>query len=632
MRLPSLIFIIFCCVFQVNAQERIDQIRSILAASIVDHPGLDGTVELSVSGTSIAEFVRALGMTHELNLTIEPGIEANVYNNFSNAKVSDVLIYLCKQYDLEVEVIGSIVALRKYVPPPEEVIPIPTKQLGVTWNPDENTIDLDLRNDSLSTVIRAMNLASGENIILAPDLGGNLISLFVRDVNINDALDKLAFSNALTHEETNKGEHRLLRGTPEQATTTEPRRGASRNTSEASQNAGSVFVETQNDGTLSIEAQNTPITTILEELSLQSGRNYFILDPVDITTSLYVEGATYEELLEHLLRGTELTHQTVNGVVLIGNRNKEGLRRTELVRLKNRPVTSILEVIPTSISENIEIKEFIELNGLILSGGSEGIQEIKRFLHAIDQVVPVVMIEVIIVDVNKSRSLNTGIQVGVGGGPTSSGGTLLPGANYDLTSGTVNSLINSFNGFGLFNLGNVTSDFYLSIQALETDGYLKTRSTPQLSTLNGHEATLSIGETEYYLEVQNNIIGSQNPTVTSSQIYKPVNADLAIAIKPVVSSEDVVTLEIEVTQSNFTARISETAPPGNVERSFNSIIRVRDRDMIILGGLDEKEQSRSGSGLPFIARIPILKWFFGSRSLQKGKSKLTIFIRPTIIH
>jgi len=190
MRLAALIIIIFCGVLHVNAQERIDQIRSLLAASVVDHPGLDGTVELSVSSTSIAEFVRALGMTHELNLTIEPGIDAEVYNNFSNAKV---LVYLCKQYDLEIEVIGSIIALRKYTPPPVEVIPIPEKPLGITWNPDNKTVDLDLRNDSLGMVIRTLNLASGENLVLAPGLGGNLVSLFVRNVNINDALDKLAF-------------------------------------------------------------------------------------------------------------------------------------------------------------------------------------------------------------------------------------------------------------------------------------------------------------------------------------------------------------------------------------------------------------------------------------------------------
>ena len=62
-----------------------------------------------------------------------------------------------------------------------------------------------------------------------------------------------------------------------------------------------------------------------------------------------------------------------------------------------------------------------------------------------------------------------------------------------------------------------------------------------------------------------------------------MNADLSLKIMPLVSSEDMVTLEIEVNQSNFTTRIAQTAPPGSVERKFSSIVRARDRDMIVLG-------------------------------------------------
>ncbi|MBK6882014.1 MAG: hypothetical protein IPH05_03525 [Flavobacteriales bacterium] len=133
---------------------------------------------------------------------------------------------------------------------------------------------------------------------------------------------------------------------------------------------------------------------------------------------------------------------------------------------------------------------------------------------------------------------------------------------------------------------------------------LKLRSTPQLSTLNGHEATMSIGQTEYYLEVRNDLIGTQNPTVTTSQTYKPIKADLSLRIPPIVSSEDMVTLEIEVNQSSFTSRIAATAPPGSVERKFSSIVRAANKDMIILGGLEEKENSKSGSGVPFLSASP----------------------------
>ncbi len=149
--------------------------------------------------------------------------------------------------------------------------------------------------------------------------------------------------------------------------------------------------------------------------------------------------------------------------------------------------------------------------------------------------------------------------------------------------------------------------------------------------MNGHETKLSIGNTEYYLEEQLNIIGTQNPQSTKIDTYKPVEAELSVIITPIVSGDDQITLEIEVNQSDFTARISTTAPPGKVSRTFKSQIRVKNEEMILLGGLEENRTNKTSSGTPFLSRIPILKWFFSTKTDEKSKSKLNIFIKPTII-
>ncbi len=134
--------------------------------------------------------------------------------------------------------------------------------------------------------------------------------------------------------------------------------------------------------------------------------------------------------------------------------------------------------------------------------------------------------------------------------------------------------------------------------------------------------------------IQNNVInsGNTNPTVTQSQQYKDLSADLLITINPQVSGDEQITMSIGVTQSSFTERISQTAPPGKLNRDFQSLIRVKNGEMIMLGGLEESSNSNSGSGLPLISRVPILKWIFGNRTKSKSENKLTIFIKPTIIY
>jgi type IV pilus assembly protein PilQ len=243
-----------------------------------------------------------------------------------------------------------------------------------------------------------------------------------------------------------------------------------------------------------------------------------------------------------------------------------------------------------------------------------------------------VQIEVLIIDVRNTVTLSTGIRAGLSDEPVSTGGTVFPGLDVTLSSQAINNVISGINGFGLVNLGKVTQNFYISLQALETQGFIKIRSTPQLATLNGHEASMTIGETRYYLETQTTQLGTVTASTTTSQNYKSVNADLSITINPLVSSDEHVTLEINVQQSSFGERISEQAPYGTITRNFQSLIRVKNNEMIILGGLEDNAIDDTGSGVPFLSRIPVIKWFFSSRSKKNSKSKLTIFVKPTIIY
>ncbi len=612
-------------------QDRSDRLRDLLESAVPDHPGLDENVALSVNGASLQEFVRALGMNHKLNVSVDPKAHGQVVNNFSDARVVDVLLYLCKNYDLDIEVLGSIISLKPYVPP---AAPLPTPEPrapGVVLLPDSGLLDLDLKRDRLDSVAMALTKVTGHNVVLAPGLEDKRVSVFLRRSPFDRAMENLAFSNGLTVSQGKDGTYLLEATAPEPRSTGRNERKDARadNTSE-----GSLELTADERGLLTINADGVNASDLLQQASRAVGREFMLRDKPDQKVTIQLTRVPYVDFLDRMLAGTEFTHEDIGGVQVIGKRDGEELRSSELVRLENRTITDVLTAIPDGLKKDVVIQEFKELNGLVLSGSKPRITEIKNFLRQIDLLVPLVNIEVMIVDVKRNRSVSTGITAGVGGAnkPASSGGTLLPDANYNLTSGTINSIINSFNGYGIFNLGNVKPDFYLNIQALETDGTLRMRSTPQMSTLNGHEATLSIGQTEYYLEIRNDLIGTQNPTVTTSQVYKPITADLSLKILPLVSRDDMVTLEIEVNQSDFTARISNTAPPGSVQRKFKSIVRVKNREMIVLGGLEEKETNRSGRGLPLLARIPVIKWLFGSRTSSRSKSKLTLFIRPTVVY
>jgi type IV pilus assembly protein PilQ len=168
---------------------------------------------------------------------------------------------------------------------------------------------------------------------------------------------------------------------------------------------------------------------------------------------------------------------------------------------------------------------------------------------------------------------------------------------------------------------------------MEANGNIKIRSTPKLSTLNGHRSSLSIGETTYYVVTNQSYYGSQIPQTSEIKNYQPIDAQLAIDLKPLVSGDGQITMEINVIQSSFNGkRIDVDAPPGINSREFTSIVRVKDQDLIVLGGLEEKVKNDSGSGVPLLARIPVLKWFFSKRKREDSKKKLVVLIKPTVIY
>ena len=287
---------------------------------------------------------------------------------------------------------------------------------------------------------------------------------------------------------------------------------------------------------------------------------------------------------------------------------------------------------PEYVSQGLDIKIDRERNSFVVSGDPQKINRLKKFIKEIDKPIPVILIEVMILEVSKSATINSGIELGIGDKPLTDQGKIFPSGDLTLGATTINKIIGGFNGFGSLNVGKVVPNFYARIQAMESNGNIKIRSTPKLATLNGHEAILSNGERSYYAITRRDIIGAQNPQTTEIKNYVPIDADLSIAIKPMVAGNDQITMSINVVQSSFNGkRVEEDAPPGMNSREFNSIIRVKNNDVVILGGLEEKLKNDSGSGVPFLSRIPIIKWFFSKKTRTDSKTKLSVLIKPTII-
>lgn len=411
-----------------------------------------------------------------------------------------------------------------------------------------------------------------------------------------------------------------------------------------------LSVSRDTSGLYSIDFTDCPMDALVRRLIIETGCN-IVYEPSLSSRTLSGFGTemTLPQMMDNISMSNGLKCEMAeSGFWMIGEKGRGGnsffpdatsinpqpvfcVRRFPM---RFRTIDDVVEIIPTVLKKDIEIKLFSDLNSLVISGNQTDVEALEDFLNSIDESVPLISIDVMIVDATDKKSRSTGISFGKGVQASgNSYGTLSPGVDVSLGAGKINQLLNAFNGLGLVNLGNVGPNFYANLKLLEEDGAITLRSTPKLSTLNGHKAVLKSGEVKYYRESQVNIIGTQNPLQSESYLWKNVEASFILDMTPIVSADSTITIRIELSQDEFTERDSGdlTAPPGMTKRSFNSIVKVKDGEMILLGGIEKNLTDDSSTGLPWIARVPVLRLFFGNVTKTREVQKLNVFIRPTII-
>jgi type IV pilus assembly protein PilQ len=633
------ILCLFICPLSILAQQppRIQAIQKKLDSLSKSVPGLNQKVSLQVYG-SIQQYLLGISSSNDLSISVDPKLNYPINDNLNEVTALNILVFLAQKYSLDVTVVGSIIYITPYLEP-VQFAKIPVKEIKVVYNRADNSLSLTLDNDSLTNVARKITLVSGKNVIVPNSLQGKKVSAFIAAAPFETAMDKLAYANEIKMVKTSDNYYLFQPlGENEELYVNGDKQTAVRRTykspapSPGGNVSSGVYIKVVNgQKVISADATNAPIINLVKQASQELNYNYSIYSEIKGTIDIHVNDISYDEFLGLLFKGTGYTFQTENGIYLIGDSKLEGLRTFRAIHLQNRSIDTVVSMIPTEWKKGVEIKEFREQNTLLLSGSSDQIREIENVIEQMDKLVPVILIEVTMIDITKTRTISTGISAGVSDS-VKTGGTVLPGVNFTASASGVNSFLTSLGKLTSINLGHVVPNFYVTLQASEANNNMDMRSIPKLTTLNGHSATLSIGNKAYYKSTTQNLYPSASTTSSVfSNIYTPVEANLSVEIKPVVSGDDQVTLGIKVNISDFTSIPTDGSPPPESISKFESSLRVHSEDTVLLGGIERTENDLTASGIPILSRIPILKWIFSSRTKTATKVITVLFIKSTIL-
>jgi len=696
--IKKIYILIFFCLFKIQAQPNIDNsrfntIENQLDALSTEVVGLTETIktDISVTNITLSNFLVAISEVHEININISTELNStSIVNNFSNVTVKDLLVFLCKEYNLTIDFTGNILSIKTHIPeikePEKRIIPL-------SYIPSSELISIDARSDKLYDLFKLIIDETGKNLVFSPGLENKLLTIYLKDIPFESAMENLAFANDLYFEKTEDGfyafESLIDESNP-------------KNTSQirSTRNKSGIKFELKDKDRqlLDVDFENTPVIDVVNQIGEALDIDVFTAQPLESAgnVSFKAKDIVFDELLVKIFESSgvegadKFTFKKENNIYFFGTEKQLSVRKVAVIQMQHRSVEllsdpvggltstrsagrstnfnnrgsfnqtnsfpqnrnrepintntnqnfnnfqnkveALVNILPDEIKKDLDIKVDYELNSFYVNGPSTNIERFRNFINQIDKPVPVILIEVMLIEVSNTSLVETGVSWGIGNEPTTTQGGIYPETDLTLGANTINKVIGGFDGFGSFNLGKVVPNFFATIKAMESNGNLKVRSTPKLSTLNGHRARFSNGQTSYYAVTEQAVIGTDNPVTQTAINYVPIDAELGLTIKPLVSGDGQVTLDIFVVQSSFGARISEDAPPDISSREFSSIIRVKDQDIVVLGGLEEQMKNNSGSGVPFLARIPIIKWFFSKRKREAKKAKLTVLIKPTIIY
>lgn len=281
-------------------------------------------------------------------------------------------------------------------------------------------------------------------------------------------------------------------------------------------------------------------------------------------------------------------------------------------------------------------------NALVIVASKQDYDIVMGLLNQIDIPRDQVFVEAIIMEMNASDANSYGLgyykfgEGGIGKTGFSAGSTSLADV---LSPSSSNGAILSFSNGKPIDVIDPVSKATLKIpNLLGFISFLKTvaktniLSTPQITAMDNQEAEIEVGD-----KVVTSVTKTAG-TNGNADSFTPnfEDATIKLNIKPFISpSSDSIRMEIKQNISQLSSVASPKALADTTQplakRSIKTNIVVRNGDTAILGGLIKEQDSETISKVPLLGDIPILGWLFKSRTAQKQKVNMVVFMTPKII-
>ncbi len=171
------------------------------------------------------------------------------------------------------------------------------------------------------------------------------------------------------------------------------------------------------------------------------------------------------------------------------------------------------------------------------------------------------------------------------------------------------------------------------IDLLKTQGNINVVSNPRIATLNNQRAIIKVARQEVYFDEQQSNSGGISGTLAT---YTPkfITVGLILDVIAQIDNNGYIVLNIH---PMLTEKVGTVRSPGGSEvpildvREADTLVRVREGETVIIGGLIKDIKRVSDTGTKGLMDLPLIGWLFRLKEAESQKNELVIFLTPRIL-
>ncbi len=182
-----------------------------------------------------------------------------------------------------------------------------------------------------------------------------------------------------------------------------------------------------------------------------------------------------------------------------------------------------------------------------------------------------------------------------------------------------------------------------AVKLLSTQGRINTLSSPSIATVNNQKALIKIGNDDFYITgISSNTTASSSTTTSESVNLTPFFSGIALDVTPEIDNNGDITLHIhpiistvvsKPTTFDLGSQESKNLPlASSTIRESDNIVRAKNNQIILIGGMMEDKGSTNEGGTPFLSKIPIAGNLFKRQDRLGTKTEIVILLQPKLLN